>query len=283
MKKKFLGISVLAVCIAFLVGFLIGHDEGSSKVPDIVYAPTFYATITEVDDSLLTVEGLDINQINHRGTYWLHLDPETQLKWRGTDLEWNDLRPGLTVSVAYSGMILESFPAQIPKIFCVEVLDDVLESEAQPTTPASELSAQETAQRAYEQILGALGSIYPAEFADAYYREPMLVICLTDISTEMQKKYCSMSDTPHILEFQQVEYSHNDLSELQNAVIKTENLVWSSVGIDIKANRVSVGIPDISKKEESLALIVDQLPSSLKNRFSEYPIAFEEESFVTLD
>ena len=283
MKKKLWGITIFAVCLAFIAGFLIGHDAGSSKVPDIVYAPTFYAAITEVDDSLLTVEGLDINQINHRGTYWLHIAPETQIKWHGREIAFTDLHSGLTVSVTYSGPVMESSPAQIPNVHCVEVLDDTLKPEARPTAPIPELSAQETAQRAYEQILGALGPIYPSEFADAYYREPMLVVCLTDTSTEMQAKYCLMTNTPHILEFQQVNYSLKDLNDLQNAIIKTKGLVFSSVGIDIKANRVSVGIPDISKEAETLILITDQLPTFLKNRFSEYPIVFEEESFATLD
>ena len=283
MNKKSLGPIILAVCAAFIAGFLIGHDTGNSKIPDVVSAPTFYATLTEIDDSSLTVEGLEINQINHRGTYWLHIGPETDLKWRGTDLKLSDLSPGLTVSVTYSGPILESSPAQIPKVLCVEVLDDILHTETPPASLIPELSAQETAQRAYEQILGALGPIYPAEFADAYYREPMLVVCLTDTSTEMQEKYRLMTNTPHILEFQQVEYSYNDLNNLQNAVVKTKGLVFSSVGIDIKANRVNIGIPDISQKEASLSLIVEQFPVFLKNRFSEYPIAFEEESFVTLD
>lgn len=285
-RSRIIAAVLVSAVLAFFAGFSVGHEEGRKTQPEIVYAPTFYATIEDVEswgENALLVQGLDINNWNHRSKYILWNVPKADLIWHGTKIKFNQFKAGQTVSITFDGTVAESYPAQISNIYRIEILDDDLSTEIQPVSTVPELSAQEIAQRAYEQILGFLGPIYPAEFAGAYYREPMLVVCLTDTSAETQEKYRAMTDVPHILEFQQVKYSYNDLNDLQNAILKTKGMVFSSVGIDIKANRICVGIPDLSTEAETLSLITDQLPESLKNRFPEYPIVFEEESFVTLD
>ena len=124
MKKKTLGISILAACIAFAIGYLAGNDAGRSTVPDVVYPTTFYATVTEIYETALAVEGLDINQINYRGPFGFSVGPDTQLVWRGTPVELNELHPGLTVAVSFTGYVLESYPAGLTEVCRVEVLDD---------------------------------------------------------------------------------------------------------------------------------------------------------------
>lgn len=169
-----------------------------------------------------------------------------------------------------------------------ETPDSVPQPAPSPAPVETQLSAQERAQQAYDQILGSVQTglpfvdPYPDEFADAYYHEGTLVLCLTDISDTIQEKYRAMVSEPDILRFEQVDYCYNDLAAFQRAISKTEGLTWSSIGIDVKANRVEVGIPDISKEAESLALITEHLPSGLKS-FAEYPIIFREEGPVQLD
>lgn len=124
MKKKLWGITILAACLAFIIGFLAGHDAGRSTVSDVVYPSTFYATVTEVSTHSLKVEGLEINQINYRSLYRFPVDEQTQLVWRGTPVELSDFRPGLTVSVSFMGNILETYPVGLTEVCRVEILDD---------------------------------------------------------------------------------------------------------------------------------------------------------------
>lgn len=148
---------------------------------------------------------------------------------------------------------------------------------------------QETANQAYGQILDSFGGLlphdpgypgYPEEFGEAYYEDGYLVICLTENTREMREKYRALVDTPEILQFREVAYSYNDLYALQMAIKPTEDMELTSWGVDVMENRVEIGIPDLSREEETLALILEGLPTEVKERFSEYPIAFREEGPV---
>ena len=70
------------------------------------------------------VEGLEINQINYRSLYGFSVDEQTQLVYRGTPVELSDFRPGLTVSVSFTGKILETYPVGLTEVCRVEILDD---------------------------------------------------------------------------------------------------------------------------------------------------------------
>lgn len=120
---KILAILTSAV-LFFFAGFSIGHKTGQETQPDIVYPTTFYATVTEVYETTLAVKGLDINQINYRGDFSLVLSEDTELIWRGTSAELSEFRPGLTVSVSFTGYILETDPAGLTEVCRVEILDD---------------------------------------------------------------------------------------------------------------------------------------------------------------
>jgi len=148
---------------------------------------------------------------------------------------------------------------------------------------------QTIALHAYDQIMTSLGALlphesdfpnYPAEFADAYYQDGFLFVCLTEISPEMQEKYIAMVDTPQVLQFKQVTYSYNDLFTLLQAIRPTEDIILSSWGIDVKENCVSIGIPDITKEAETLAQLIESFPQEIKAHFTEYPIVFQEEGFA---
>ena len=150
---------------------------------------------------------------------------------------------------------------------------------------------QEAANSAYGQILESFGGLppddpgypgYPEEFGDAYYRDGFLYICLTENTLEMREKYRALVDTPEILQFVEAAYSYNDLYALQTAVAgMMAELGLSSVGVNVEENRVDIGIPDIARAAEALAYITENLPADVAERFSEYPIFFEEEGFAT--
>ena len=84
----------------------------------------FYAKITSVSGSLLAVEGLEINDINYRGRFWLTVDQYTELEWRSTRITMDDLDPGDLIAVYFHGAVLETGPAQIRWVDRIALLDD---------------------------------------------------------------------------------------------------------------------------------------------------------------
>ena len=77
---------------------------------------TFYAVIEEIRENRLLVQGLEINDINGRGTFELAVGDKTELIWRGVPITVKDLRVGNTVSVTYIGEVLEISPAQVSDV-----------------------------------------------------------------------------------------------------------------------------------------------------------------------
>lgn len=138
---------------------------------------------------------------------------------------------------------------------------------------------------AYDSILRSFGSPdpsgYPEEFADAYIGEDnFLYVCLTDTSEMVLAHYRGAVTEPRILHFVQVEHSYRDLMALQTALAEIEGLDFSFVGIDVMENRVDLGIPDIEKEDEVWALVEQQLPEEVKERFDHLPLTIEEEPYA---
>ena len=49
---------------------------------------------------------------------------KTELIWRGVPITLKDLRAGNTVSVTYTGEVLEISPAQVSDVLRIQLLDD---------------------------------------------------------------------------------------------------------------------------------------------------------------
>ena len=94
----------------------------------IVDTYTFYAKIKEIienDEKItLLVDGLDVNNINNRGEFYITVDKETKLVWQGVNLNMDELKVGQNISITYDGGVQETAPARIPNVYIVEVLDD---------------------------------------------------------------------------------------------------------------------------------------------------------------
>ena len=123
-RRKIVAAVIVSVVLAFFAGFSIGHEEGRKTQPEVRYPTTFYATITDIGTQSMHVEGLDINQINFRSLYGFSIDEDTQLVWRGTPVELNELRPGLSVAVSFTGKMLEVYPVGLTEVCRVEILND---------------------------------------------------------------------------------------------------------------------------------------------------------------
>ena len=121
--------------------------------------------------------------------------------------------------------------------------------------------------------------VYPEEYGGGYIAEDFyLYICLTDNSAQTREKYRSIVEAPEILRFTEVNYSLNDLRELQDALTdeRWREYGFTGIGVDEIGNQVNVCIEDLSRAEELRPLMVDSLSPELRARFPEPPLIFEE-------
>lgn len=119
-------LALVLVVLAAGAGLFGGYHWGASSAEPETEEPTqtFYATITEVSDSSLLVEGLEVNDINHRGAFTVPVDSSTRITWRYEAMDFSELKPGQTVSVTYSGAVMESDPAGLTDVTWIQLLDD---------------------------------------------------------------------------------------------------------------------------------------------------------------
>ncbi|MCD7916916.1 MAG: hypothetical protein LUF84_00370 [Clostridiales bacterium] len=121
MKKS---ITIFTAALALLVGLAVGLMIGRNTAQSAA-GTTFYATIDGVnqDYSSLTVTGLEVNNVNFRGSFSFSAE-DAALEWRGTELTFDELREGQTVSVTFTGDVSETDPAGLSGVVRVELLDD---------------------------------------------------------------------------------------------------------------------------------------------------------------
>jgi len=90
----------------------------------------FNAKIKEIREhngmTTILIEGLETNDINHRGEFDFSIDNDTELLWNNTKIEVSDLKEGQDVSITSTGEVLESYPAQLTKVTKIIVLEDEL-------------------------------------------------------------------------------------------------------------------------------------------------------------
>ena len=90
----------------------------------------FNAKIKEIREyngvTSILIEGLDTNDINHKGEFDFSIDNNTELLWNNTEIELSDLKEGQNVSITSTGAVLESYPAQLTEVTKIIVLDDKL-------------------------------------------------------------------------------------------------------------------------------------------------------------
>ena len=130
MRKKAVGIVLVLLCysaavagVFYFVGYKAAYDHIEASAP----APlpqAFYAAITDIHGDVLTVTGMEVNDINFRGQFECSLVEETTIMWRYTEIPAENLAVGDHISITFSGGILESCPAQIQNVEVIQLLDD---------------------------------------------------------------------------------------------------------------------------------------------------------------
>ena len=125
------GLRVLAVIVFLLAfaganvgSFLLGRASAEYNSVSWEEASVFYAQIVERRENTLLVEGLPVNDVNHRGQFSFTLGEDTRLLWRGEEITQEALHSGDTVAVTYSGETLEVYPVMLPQVYQVLLLED---------------------------------------------------------------------------------------------------------------------------------------------------------------
>ena len=134
-KKNIIIIFVLMVItsiVSYYVGSIITYKKLDNSLNNhkVIYQ-SFYATITDIKDTglekepkLLEVKGLDINDINFRGNFEFVVTEATEIEWRYTKLETDELEVGDNIAIIFTGNIQEKDPAHIENILKIQLLDD---------------------------------------------------------------------------------------------------------------------------------------------------------------
>lgn len=119
-------LALVLVVLAAAAGLFGGYRWGASSAEPGMEEPaqTFYAAVTEVRGSGLLVQGLEVNDINHRGAFTVPVDDATRITWRYEDMDFSELRPGQTVSITYRGGVQETDPAGLTDVTWIQLLDD---------------------------------------------------------------------------------------------------------------------------------------------------------------
>lgn len=121
--------AVLMISIAagaYLFGYKTAYDWIENATGSYG-AETFYAVITDISDSSITVQGMEINDINFRGRFTFPIMEETSYLWRGIVIGPKDLEEGDNISITFTGPIQETSPAGIQEVLKVQLLDDDFE------------------------------------------------------------------------------------------------------------------------------------------------------------
>lgn len=125
------GLRVLAAIVFLLAfaganvgSFLLGRASAEQNSVSWEEASVFYAQIVERRENTLLVEGLPVNDVNHRGQFSFTLGEDTRLLWRGEEITQEALHSGDTVAVTYSGETLEVYPVMLPQVYQVLLLED---------------------------------------------------------------------------------------------------------------------------------------------------------------
>ena len=94
------GLRVLAVIVFLLAfaganvgSFLLGRASAEHNSVSWEEASVFYAQIVERRENTLLVEGLPVNDVNHRGQFSFTLGEDTRLLWRGEEITQYMLAP----------------------------------------------------------------------------------------------------------------------------------------------------------------------------------------------
>lgn len=127
-------IALVILCIGYFIGYKKAYNQYEAFLNNNdngVEYRSFYATIPGIEDTgltidntALTVKGLNINDINFRGNFKFIITEATKIEWRNTKLDTSELEVGDNISIIFTGNIQESEPAKIENVLKIQLLDN---------------------------------------------------------------------------------------------------------------------------------------------------------------
>lgn len=137
-KESKIILSIIVILLVAIISYFVGYKKAYNDYESFlnnndngVKYQSFYATITDIedtgltiDDTALTVRGLDINDINFRRNFKFVITEATEIEWRNTKLDTSELEIGDNISIIFTGNIQESEPAKIEDVLKIQLLDD---------------------------------------------------------------------------------------------------------------------------------------------------------------
>lgn len=124
---------IIITIISFTVGLFIGKRNivnDSLTDSKVVYGQTFYAKIESIkqyDDGsfYLNVKGLEVNDINYRGSFTFKIDDSSNITWRGEEVKVSDLKEGNNISITFTDEIIKEIsPTPLEEVVKIQILDD---------------------------------------------------------------------------------------------------------------------------------------------------------------
>lgn len=142
-KESKIILSIIVILLVAIISYFVGYKKAYNDYESFlnnndngVKYQSFYATITDIedtgltiDDTALTVRGLDINDINFRRNFKFVITEATEIEWRYTKLDASELEIGDNISIIFTGNIQESEPAKIEDVLKIQLLDDEIKEE----------------------------------------------------------------------------------------------------------------------------------------------------------
>lgn len=126
-KKRIFVFIIFVLLYSVAIGgifYFVGYSSALGQLGDSTQSQTFYATISDMKDNVITVKGMEVNDINFRGNFLFSVENETRLIWRYTHISLDDLDVGDNISITFSGLIQETDPARITQVDLIQLLDD---------------------------------------------------------------------------------------------------------------------------------------------------------------
>ena len=137
-KESKIILSIILVIFVAIASYFVGYKKAYNDYESFlnnndngVKYQSFYATITDIEDTgltidntALTVKGLEINDINFRGDFKFIITEATEIEWRNANLDSSELEIGDNISIIFTGYIQESDPAKIEDVLKIQLLDD---------------------------------------------------------------------------------------------------------------------------------------------------------------
>lgn len=110
-------------------GFFLGKAQTlkqQQQVIDVQDYTTIYATISQISGGKVRADGLEVNDINGRGSFSFTLSEDTPITWHHTKIALSALQKGYNIAITYTGGTKETYPVQLEQVVKVEVLNDTI-------------------------------------------------------------------------------------------------------------------------------------------------------------